>query len=68
MRSAKIFFDRHHDELNYRCNVFIHPPPRFRTPPHVMVNQIAVLAMVTNCKNLQLVTKLTVGDDTFYSQ
>ena len=30
-----------------------------------MVNQFAVLAMVSNCKNLQSVTKLTVGDNTF---
>ena len=30
-----------------------------------MVKQIAVLAMVTDCKNLQSVIKLKIGDDTF---
>ena len=39
--------------------------PVFICPPNVMANQIAVLVMVTNCKNLQLVMKLTVSDDTF---
>ena len=64
-------------KMTFRCKVFILPlpPPRFRTPPNVMLNQIAVLLMVSDCKNLQSVMKLTVDndpftvdDETFYSQ
>ena len=47
----------------FECQHFIRPPLSYA--PNVMLNQIAVPAMVTDCKNLQSVTKLTVGDDTF---
>ena len=71
-------------EASVLCNVFIQPSPPFSfspptpifihlpfsyaPPPNVMVNWTAVPAIATNCKFLQSVMKLKVGDNTFYSQ